>query len=68
MQVYTVKEVADLLKVNARTIERLIEQEHIQAMRVGRRLRITGDALQAYVAHAEDHEESMTRTSPAPLR
>ena len=64
MQVYTVKDVAEILKVSSRTVERLIEQEHIRAMHVGRRLRVTQEALAAYMVQAEGREDRTIRTTP----
>jgi excisionase family DNA binding protein len=52
IQVYTVREVAELLKVSARTIERLVATQQLQAMHVGRRLRVTHESLQAYMDQA----------------
>jgi excisionase family DNA binding protein len=63
MQVYTVKDVAEILKVSSRTVERLIEQEHLRAMHVGRRLRVTQEALAAYMVQAEGGEDRTTRTT-----
>jgi excisionase family DNA binding protein len=54
---FTSKEVADILQVSPRTVERLVAQGTLQAVRVGRRLRITQHQLQAYL-----HQES---TSPS---
>jgi excisionase family DNA binding protein len=49
MQVYTVQEVAEQLKVSPRTVERLIARQQLAAVQVGRRLRITDEQLHAYV-------------------
>jgi excisionase family DNA binding protein len=49
MQVYTVEEVAKQLKVSPRTVERLIARQHLPAVQVGRRLRVTEEQLQAYL-------------------
>jgi excisionase family DNA binding protein len=64
MQVYTVKEIAEMLKVSPRTVERLIEQDHLRAMHVGRRLRITQESLEAYAALSEGRGRHPTGTSP----
>ena len=57
IQVYTAAQVATILQVSPRTVERLVTQGTLQAVRVGRRLRITQHQLQAYL-----HQES---TSPS---
>jgi excisionase family DNA binding protein len=57
MQVYTVREVAELLKVSPRTVERLIARHQLRALHIGRRLRVSHDALQAYVDQAEGRDE-----------
>jgi excisionase family DNA binding protein len=49
MQIYTVQEVAEQLKVSPRTVERLIARRQLAAVQVGRRLRITGEQLHAYL-------------------
>jgi excisionase family DNA binding protein len=36
----SVKEVAEILKVSPRTVQRLIRRDHLRAYRVGRQLRI----------------------------
>jgi excisionase family DNA binding protein len=46
---YTLQEVAELLKVNERTIRRLIKAKKLKATRVGNRYRITHTDLQAYL-------------------
>jgi excisionase family DNA binding protein len=53
IQVYTVREVAELLKVSARTIERLVATQRLRAIHVGRRLRVTHESLQAYMDQAD---------------
>jgi excisionase family DNA binding protein len=57
VQVYTVQEVAELLKVSPRTIERLVQNHQLRAIHVGRRLRVTQESLQAYIGQGEDRHE-----------
>jgi len=52
---YTVKEVADHLRVSKMTIYRLIDAEFMPAVRVGRVFRIPAQGLVAYV---RDHRET----------
>jgi excisionase family DNA binding protein len=54
---FTSKQVADILQVSTRTVERLVSQGRLPAVRVGRRLRITQQQLRTYL-----HQES---TSPS---
>ena len=49
-QVYTTAEVGKILQVHRTTVEHLIAQGALQAIHVGRRLRITETQLQAFVA------------------
>jgi excisionase family DNA binding protein len=48
-KVYTVEEVAELLKVNPRTVYKMVQQSEIRSVRAGRQIRITGEALDAYL-------------------
>ena len=57
IQVYTAAQVATILQVSPRTVERLVAQGTLPAVRVGRRLRITQQQLWTYL-----HQES---TSPS---
>lgn len=45
----TVEEVAAKLRVNPRTVYRAIEKKQLPAIRVGRLLRISKDALYTYI-------------------
>lgn len=47
--VYTIEEVARILKVSHMTIRRLIERGEIEAFKVGNQYRITKDALDRYM-------------------
>ena len=55
--IYTAAQVATILQVSPRTVERLVAQGRLPAVRVGRRLRITQQQLRTYL-----HQES---TSPS---
>lgn len=48
-KVYTVEEVADLLKVNARTVYKMVDRDEIRSVRVGRQIRIPQDAIDAFL-------------------
>jgi excisionase family DNA binding protein len=48
----TPKEVADRLQVSIRTVRRLITSGQLKALHIGRLLRITPAALEAYVTEA----------------
>jgi excisionase family DNA binding protein len=47
--VYTVEEVAKMLKVSAATVRKLIKQGKIEAFPVGNQMRITKEALDRYM-------------------
>jgi excisionase family DNA binding protein len=57
MQLYTVKEVAALLKVSPRTVARLVIRQQLRAVHVGQRLRIRAEHLGAYLNEAEHEPE-----------
>ncbi len=48
-KVYTVEEVAVLLKVNPRTIYKMVDRDEIHSVRAGRQIRIPQDAIDAYL-------------------
>ena len=55
MQVYTIQEVADILKVDYFTIYRLVRDNKLKTFRVGRLWRITEEELQRFtLQHVED--------------
>jgi excisionase family DNA binding protein len=56
-QVYTTAQVATILQVHRRTIERLIAQGQMQAIHVGRRLRVTAQQLQAFLTHQDTTDQ-----------
>lgn len=47
---YTVDEVAKMLRVSTETVRKLIAQGEIKAKRVGRQYRISQEALSAYLS------------------
>jgi excisionase family DNA binding protein len=46
---YTIKEIADLLKVHPRTVRKMIHAKEIDAIRVRDEYRITESALEEYI-------------------
>jgi excisionase family DNA binding protein len=48
-------EIAERLQVSLRTVRRLIKSEKIKVMRVGRLIRITPAALNAFMTQAASH-------------
>ena len=59
-QMYTVEEVAAAVKLDPQYIRKEIKNEHLEAIRFGREIRISEDAIQAYL-------ESLS-TFPAAMR
>jgi excisionase family DNA binding protein len=57
-ETYTAQEVAAILKVSTRSVERLVAKGTLSAVHVGRRLRITHDQLQAYLRQESTTPES----------
>lgn len=53
-QILTVKEVADYLKVNERTIYRLATEKKIPAFRVGASWRFKKDEVDTWIAAQQD--------------
>ncbi len=51
----TIKEVADILRIHARTAYRLVKDGSLGAIRVGTQWRVTEDALHEYVARGWRH-------------
>jgi excisionase family DNA binding protein len=58
--IYTAAQVATMLQVSPRTVERLVATHHLAAVHVGRRLRITHDQLQAYLRQRSTAAEDPT--------
>jgi len=51
----TIREVADILRIHARTAYRLVKDGSLGAIRVGTQWRVTEDALHEYVARGWRH-------------
>jgi len=51
----TIQEVADILRIHARTAYRLVKDGNLAAIRVGTQWRVTEDALHDYVARGWRH-------------
>lgn len=51
-RVYTIEEVAEVLKVNPRTVNRLLERGELVGFKVGRLWRVSQEALEAYTRGA----------------
>lgn len=54
--VYTVSEVARILRVSPRTVYKIIQAGELQAIRVRGQYRITADALQIYLQGVKKDE------------
>ncbi len=52
---YTIEEVAAILRVKPVTVRRLIAAGKIRHVRVGRQIRISESALNTYLAEQTDH-------------
>ena len=52
-KVYTVKEIAKILQTSRQQVRRMIQEEELEAVRVGREWRITDEALDAFLTKAE---------------
>ena len=48
-KIYTIEEVAALLRVNPRTVYRMVQDGTIRSVRAGRQIRIPEAALDAYL-------------------
>jgi DNA binding domain, excisionase family len=65
----TIREVAEVLRIHARTAYRLVKDGHLAAIRVGTQWRVTEEALHNYVATGWRHwkpEPSRTRGGRLP--
>jgi excisionase family DNA binding protein len=49
-ELYTVPEAAKRLKVSSKTLRRFIDRREIEVVRVGRALRVSGAAIDAFVS------------------
>lgn len=52
MTVYTVTEVAEILKIHRDTLKRKIYKKEIEAFKVGREWRITKDSLMKFIENS----------------
>ena len=50
LEVYSVKEVAAILKTTRQQVRKMIQNEELPAVKVGREWRITSEALQDFIA------------------
>ena len=55
LRLLTIREVADILRIHARTAYRLVKDGHLSAIRVGTQWRGTEEALHDYVATGWRH-------------
>ncbi len=55
-KIYTVQEVADMLKACPDTIKRLIKGRQIKAFKIGNNWRVSEDSLQKFIKEREDNE------------
>ena len=56
MEVFTIEEVADILKVSVDTIRRMIKNGELEAFKVHRQYRIRKEVLER-IMHAEQSQE-----------
>jgi excisionase family DNA binding protein len=56
IEMLTMKEVADKLRVSVRTVQRLIDQGVIVGRRVGRQWRFPANAVQTYMAGSDSRQ------------
>lgn len=50
---YTTEEVAEMLKLNVRTVRAMINQKKLRAVKIGNEYRVTDDHLHTFI---EDYE------------
>lgn len=58
VELLTLQEVAEQLRVSTRTVKREIEAGRIRSVKIGRRTLVTGRELEAYVAHLEGRKRA----------
>ena len=67
MDLLTVHETATMLKINPETVQRYIASGRLPAVRVGRRVRVHKEAIEAMLAPVQPKDEPMNRgRSPFP--
>ena len=49
IDVYTVKEVAEILKVSQATVRKLIKEEHLPVTKIGTTWRVPAEILKKYI-------------------
>lgn len=50
LEIYSVKEVADILKTTRQQVRKMIQNEELPAVKVGREWRISSEALQDFIS------------------
>ncbi|MGE0542429.1 MAG: helix-turn-helix domain-containing protein [Dehalococcoidia bacterium] len=55
---YTIEEVAEVLQVNPRTINRMLDRGELKGFKVGRLWRISQEALDAYMRGEQPGDQS----------
>lgn len=50
LEIYSVKEVAAILKTSRQQVRKMIQAEELPAVKVGREWRVSADALQDFMA------------------
>lgn len=54
IKVYTLQEVADILRVTRQTIYNQVNAKHLKATKVGRTYRVTEEDLQEYIQNGRN--------------
>jgi excisionase family DNA binding protein len=57
-QILSTDEVAAILKMSKRSIQRLVQSQELRGRKIGRSVRIWGGDLFTFVQGAQDHETS----------
>ncbi|MFN2363167.1 MAG: helix-turn-helix domain-containing protein [Halarsenatibacteraceae bacterium] len=60
MEVYTAKEVADILKISYRKVLDLIKKGELEAKRVGKAYRITDNQIKKYLEGGDSDDSATT--------
>jgi excisionase family DNA binding protein len=56
IRLLTLSEVADLLQVSKRTLQRMIRSKKLPALKVGKQWRVRASQLQQWIEHRESYE------------
>ena len=67
MKLYTVKQAADHLNLPGSTIYRLVDQQQIEVIRIGRSIRIRPAALEQFLRHQTVPAVAAARAGDSPL-